>query len=384
MNCPGCRNIVPNVVKYCAYCGSVIAQPPLRSWRVVYRYLAGHKIQSAVVGLVAIVLVGALIAEVAGNGGTNGPSTVAVATTPTPVPVAVPAPIIVVVTATPSRALPAPTATGTPIPTSAPAPTPTSAPTATPTPAPTLTPTPTPTPTPAPTLTPTPTPTPTPAPTLTPTPTPTPTLAPTLTPTPTPTPVPTPTPTPTATSTPAPTPTPTPPAVPPVWRTYEGGVAGGYTYRIDVPRDWRQTGSSAMNPAWRNRDSTAGVEVQLFDGFSVAELRRHRNEDLLATARRLADNPALEPTDFKESAELKHEGRATMYYHPIPFAYRQQASSNECLRDVFEIVGESLLYQVSYGILIAAWACEGSFDPRRLAAKMLESFREFPPPEPAG
>ena len=382
MNCSGCRNIVPNVVKYCAYCGSVIAQPPLRSWRVVYRYLAGHKIQSAVVALVAIVLVGGLIAEVAGNGGTNGPSTVAVTPPPTPVPAAVPAPIIVVVTATPSRALPAPAATRTPIPTSAPtaapAPTPTSAPTATPVPTPT--PMPTPTPTPAPTLTPTPTPTP--APTLTPTPTPTPAPAPT--PTPTPTPVPTPTPAPTATPTPALTPTPTPMAVPPVWRTYEGTVGGGYRYQIDVPRNWRQTSSSATNPAWRNPDSTAGIEVQLFDGFSVAELWRHRNEDLLETARRLLDNPALEPTDFKESEELKHEGRATMYYHAVPFAYRQQASSNECVRDVFEIVGESLLYQVSYGILIEAWACEGSFDPRRMAEKMLESFREFPPPEPAG
>ena len=380
MNCPGCRNIVPDVVKYCAYCGSVIAQPPLRSWRIVYRYLAGHKIQSAVVALVAIVLVGGLIAEVAGNGGTNGPSTVAVTPPPTPVPAAVPAPIILVVTATPSRALPAPTATRTPIPTSAPtaapAPTPTSAPTATPVP----TPTPTPTPTPAPTPTPTPTPTPVPTPTQTPTPTP----VPTPTQTPTPTPVPTPTPAPTATPTPAPTPTPTPMAVPTVWRTYEGTVGGGYRYQIDVPRNWRQTSSSATNPAWRNPDSTAGVEVQLFDGFSVAELWRHRNEDLLETARRLLDNPALEPTDFKESEELKHEGRATMYYHAVPFAYRQQASSNECVRDVFEIVGESLLYQVSYGILIEAWACEGSFDPRRMAEKMLESFREFPPPEPAG
>ena len=54
------------------------------------------------------------------------------------------------------------------------------------------------------------------------------------------------------------------------------------------------------------------------------------------------------------------------------------------MRDVFEIVGESLLYQVSYGILIEAWACEGTFDPRRMAEEMLKSFREFPPPESTG
>ena len=69
-----------------------------------------------------------------------------------------------------------------------------------------------------------------------------------------------------------------------------------------------------------------------------------------------------------------------MYYHPIPFAYCQQASSDECVREVFEIVGESLLPPVSYSIRLEAWACEGSFDPRKMAEKMLESFRESPPP----
>ena len=51
---------------------------------------------------------------------------------------------------------------------------------------------------------------------------------------------------------------------------------------------------------------------------------------------------------------------------------------------MFEIVGEFLIYQVSYGIRLEAWACEGTFDSRRLAEKMLKSFRDFPPPEPAG
>ena len=124
-----------------------------------------------------------------------------------------------------------------------------------------------------------------------------------------------------------------------------------------------------MNPAWRNTDGTAGVEVQLYDGIRVAELRRQQNEELLATARRLADNPALEPTDFKESEGLTHEGRATMYYHPRPFAYLWQASSGECVRDVFEIVGESLIPPVEYSIRLEAWACEGDFRPTQDGGK---------------
>ena len=156
--------------------------------------------------------------------------------------------------------------------------------------------------------------TPTLIPTLTPTPTRLPTPTPTLIPTPTPTPTRLPTPTliPTPTPTRLPTPTPTPPALPSTWRMYEGKVQGGYSYQIDVPRGWRQTSGSVMDPAWRNPESTAGVEMHLYEGFSATTLWQHRNDDILRTARRLLDNRAPVPLDFKESDKLKMEGRATM------------------------------------------------------------------------
>lgn len=96
------------------------------------------------------------------------------------------------------------------------------------------------------------------------------------------------------------------------------------------------------------------------------------------------DTGAPIPLEFKEISVLEVKGKIMMWYHFTPFAYRQQTSSTECVRDVFEIVGESLLYPVPYSIRLEAWACEGTFDPRRLAEKMLKSFRDFPPPGPAG
>ena len=154
------------------------------------------------------------------------------------------------------------------------------------------------------------------------------------------------------------------------WRTHKGTVGGGYKYEIDVPRDWRQTGSSAMNPAWRNRDGTAGVEVQLYDGFRAEELWRHRNAELLEWARRWHENhPDLAPPVFKKPEPVKPDGTATMWPHPIPFAYLSQASSGECVRDVFEIVGESLIPPVEYSIRLEAWGCGESFCPRRMAER---------------
>ena len=67
-----------------------------------------------------------------------------------------------------------------------------------------------------------------------------------------------------------------------------------------------------MNPAWRNPESTSGVEVELLEGFGAMELWQQRNDDLLSNARRLLDIRAPMPMEFNEASVLELEGKATM------------------------------------------------------------------------
>ena len=156
MKCPGCDQLIPATISFCAYCGAAI-----RAQSAVPRSARRRRPLYIVIGLSAVVLLGVFWflsdgeAEVPTSAPDTGPTQ-----TPVPPPTATPTPTL----------SPTPTSTPTPASTLAPM----IAPTHTPIPAPTATPTrepvPTATPVPAPEQTATPAPAPTPAPTPTATP----------------------------------------------------------------------------------------------------------------------------------------------------------------------------------------------------------------------
>ena len=108
-------------------------------------------------------------------------------------------------------------------------------------------------------------------------------------------------------------------------------------------------------------------------------------------ARRLDENhPELPiPLEFKESQGVKLETKAGWESHDVVLTPLRLLTANKrpapsVFATCSKLWESHLLYPVPYSIRLEAWACEGTFDPRRLAEKMLKSFRDFPPPEPPG
>ena len=180
MNCPDCRNVIPDSVIFCAYCGNRIFPsqvPAFNFWRRRRKsiIIVATSVSLLSVSVMSLMFFGSPVDPTPTPAATPTPTSAVLATapTPTPKPTVEPSPEPTVTpspepepsllpTSTPNlEPTPAPTATPTPQPTYTPYPTPTPQLTATPTPWPTATPTPwpTPTPTPRPTAIPTPRPT---------------------------------------------------------------------------------------------------------------------------------------------------------------------------------------------------------------------------------
>ncbi len=344
MKCPGCQQIIPHTVKFCAYCGARVSQSPSTGQR---RPLYGFLF----LGLAAAIVIGMIWFQTDWfqtdwfrTDGTDGG------------PEESPAGIMASLVSTPT---PAPDATPLPTATLEPTLVPTSTLAPTQTPVPTSTPTPVPTPTAAPTPTPVPTPTATPIPTATLVPTPTPTAVPTATPVPTPTP--TPTPAPTATPTPIPTPTP--------WTTYTNQDPG-FGYTIDIPPQWT-TARQGKETEIRSRDGQAVLKISVRE-FPVD----------LTSLRFAEEYRASLIASHVHSAEYFNinvfEGFQEDAHQQFRLAWRWQPDADSCVMDIVEILFRSLYISTrSYGYVLSVSICDEHLDDHlKDRERILGSFTE--------
>ena len=181
-------------------------------------------------------------------------------------------------------------------------------------------------------------------------------------------------------STPAPPPAPrafqpaTPTPIPPNIHT---GTVGQYSYSIQFPQGWLPETETDGHAVFTSPGGTAGAEIRigrLGSGGSTASLVERRNEELLERIRAAARTGTSDVYETKP-----HQPPPTTVTDQLSQAwqmeYRWRESSEQCLRDVVDVVSPSNRF--THSILISAWVCEDSLDKEAETERqeILGSFR---------
>ena len=175
------------------------------------------------------------------------------------------------------------------------------------------------------------------------------------------------------TSTPVLAPTPTPTPIPP---NIHASTMEQYAYNIEFPRGWTPKQEQDGHAVFTSPDGTSGAEIsirRLGSEGSTASLADERNQELLARMR-------ATPRESQSLFEMKpHQPPPTTVTDQLSQAwqmeYRWRESSEQCLRDVVDVVSPSNRF--THSILISAWVCEDSLDKEAETERqeILGSFR---------